>query len=488
MCGQNTAPAKGPCAAADGPPEGETEELKIVVVGDGKVGYALTEQLAREEHDLTVIDSNASVLKESVESLDVMVVGGNGASLETQTEAGVGESDLLIAVTAADEVNLLCCILARKLGCRHTIARVRNPEYRRQVEFLRAELGLSMVINPERSAAEEIFRMLQFPSFIKRDSFAKGRVELVEIKIREGSPLAGKQLLDLYKTAGVRVLVCAVERGDEVFIPSGASALEAGDKITVTAATNDLTRLIKNLGITEEKIRDVMIVGGGRIALYLAILLLDAGVDVKVIEKDPQRCRVLAEKLPRAMVICGDGSSQKLLIAEGISDADAVIPLTGMDEENLMISMYACDMGTPKTITKINRAEYEAVFQRWGIDSTVNPKLLSATEIVRYVRDMGNSGGGSVLTMHRIAGGRAEALEFRVRPGGRYLDIPLSKLPVKQGYLIACINRHGSILIPSGSDCLRAGDTAVVVASSESAISELDEMFGETVASEDGTP
>ena len=450
--------------------------MKIVIVGDGKVGYALTQKLSREGHDIIVIDSNPQVLQ-SVELLDVLVVHGNGASLEVQQEADVAHSDLLIAATSADEINLLCCVLARKLGCRHTIARVRNPEYTKQLQFLREELGLSMTINPERAAAREIFHLIQFPSFLKRDTFAKGRVELVELKIKEGSPLAGRRLDQLEQATKVRVLICAVERDGQVTIPAGQFMLRGGDKITVTADNRDLAQLIKNLKIDTQKIHHVMIIGGSRIAAYLAEDLLASGVAVKIIEQKPQRCEALSEALPHALIINGDGSTQDLLMAEGLAETDAVITLTGIDEENLIISMYADHVGVPKAITKVNRLEYAWVFKEKGIGSVVSPKLITANDIVRSVRAMENTTGGSVITLHRIVDDKAEALEFQVSSGARNLGLPLHKLTLKPNILIACITRGGRIIIPSGSDHIQEGDTVIVVTTSEQGICDLNDIF-----------
>lgn len=326
--------------------------LEIVIVEDGKVGFALTQQLAREDHDIVVIDSNKMVLKESQQMVDIQVVHGNGASPVVQSAASVGESDLMIAATSADEINLLCCIVAKKLGCSHTIARVRNPEYYGQFFLLKDELGLNLMINPERATASEIFRLLQFPSFLKRDAFAKGRVEIVEVVLRPESHIVGKLLSELYHTVKVKVLVCAVERGNDVVIPDGSFRLQAGDKLYVTASSGDLARLIRSLHLNQKKIKNVMIIGGSRIAVYLAMALLDEGVDVKLIEIQKERCRQLAELLPKATVIFADGSDRSILDSEGIDQTDAVVTLTDIDEENLIVSMYANYLKVPKVITR----------------------------------------------------------------------------------------------------------------------------------------
>ena len=441
--------------------------MKIVIVGDGKVGFALTAQLAQEGHDIIVIDNNKKVLQESAEQLDVMVVHGNGAGVKAQKQAGVEDADLLIAATSADEINLLCCIVARKLGSAHTIARVRNPEYVEQIYFLKDELGLSMTINPERAAAREISRLLQFPSFLKRDSFAKGRAEIVEMVIKEGSVLEDKLLSELYQIAKVQVLVCAVKRGGRAYIPDGSFRLMRGDRIFVTAPTHNLARLIKHLGLQTQKIREVILVGGSSIAYYLAMDLFLNGIRVKIIESQADRCLELAELLPKAMIIHGDGANQSVLLAEGIEKTDALVTLTNLDEENFLVSMYANYLKVPKVITKINRTEFNDIFQDKGIDCVVSPKLLTANDIVRYVRAMQNKTGDSMITLHRIADDMAEAMEFPVTEETRHLGETLIKIRLRPNILIACINRRGKIIIPKGDDTIELNDTVIVVTTAE---------------------
>lgn len=453
--------------------------MKIVIVGDGKVGFALTQQLAREGHDIVVIDSNKMVLKESQQMVDIQVVHGNGASPVVQSAASVGESDLMIAATSADEINLLCCIVAKKLGCSHTIARVRNPEYYGQFFLLKDELGLNLMINPERATASEIFRLLQFPSFLKRDAFAKGRVEIVEVVLRPESHIVGKLLSELYHTVKVKVLVCAVERGNDVVIPDGSFRLQAGDKLYVTASSGDLARLIRSLHLNQKKIKNVMIIGGSRIAVYLAMALLDEGVDVKLIEIQKERCRQLAELLPKATVIFADGSDRSILDSEGIDQSDAVVTLTDIDEENLIVSMYANYLKVPKVITKINRTEYTEVFRDKGIDCVVSPKELCTNDIVRYVRAMGNRTGGAVVALHRIVDEKAEALEFRASESFRGLGQKLSDLELKPNILLSCINRRGKIIIPSGNDAIEKGDTVIVVTTADRFINDLNDILDE---------
>ncbi len=453
--------------------------MKIVIVGDGKVGYTLTKRLSEEGHDIVVIDSRRSVLLQSQEALDVAVVDGNGASVEVQREAGVATSDLLIAATSGDETNLLCCMVARKLGCRHTIARVRNPEYDQQTRFLKDELGLSMVVNPEKAAALEIYRLLQYPSFLKRDSFAKGSMELVELKIKEGNILAGKRLDQFRLLTNVNALVCAVERGGNVTIPKGKFTLEMGDKLTIATDAGDLMRLIKNLGIYTPKAQHVMIIGGSRTAKYLAERLIRSKVGLTIIEKDEARCYELSESLPEATIVHGNGTSQELLLEEGIERMDAVVTLTGMDEENLIVSMFADYVGVPKSVTKINRTEYNNVYENKGIDSIVSPKMLTANEITRYVRAMDDTTGGSVVTLYRIVDGKAEALEFSIKTDTAYTGIPLHSLRLKPNILIASIIRARKVIIPGGNDTLCKGDSVIIVTTADHAIAELRDIFRE---------
>ena len=442
--------------------------MKIIVVGDGKVGLTLTEQLSKEEHDIVVIDKNPTVLQNSQETFDVMVVPGNGASRQVLLEAGAQDADLVIAATSADEINLLCCLTAKKLGCTHTIARVRNPEYAGQLVFLKDELGLSMVINPEATAAREMFQILQFPSFLNRDRFAKGRVEIVELKVEKGCTIIGKYLHELHENAKVKVLVCAVERGEQVYIPSGNFKIEEGDKIHVTAETRDLTKLIHYLGIPLPKMRDVVIVGGSRLGYYLANMLIQSGVKVKIIEIDYERCLQLSELLPKALIINGDGCQQKLLNEEVYGKADAVISLLNIDEVNLVISMYAKKLGVPKVIAKIDRIEYMNVFKSFTEESFISPKNLICNDVLRYVRAVGNSGEGSMLTLYRLIGNQVEAIEFLAGKDTHFLGVPFSKVPMRPNLLIASIRRD---------DCIQLGDRVLIVTTESGRFYELNDIF-----------
>ena len=439
--------------------------MKIVIVGDGKVGQALTGRLAEEGHDVVVIDSSPKALRTSVEIHDVMGVNGNGASYAVQKEAGVGEADLLIAATSGDELNLLCCMLAKKLGARHTIARVRNPDYADQLVLMKEELGLSMTVNPELAAAREIARMLRFPSALKLDSFARGQVELVEIKVKADSPLLGQALYALSSRLGIRILICAVRRGEEVYIPTGDFVLQEGDKITITASPSELDSLFRKLGIYRHKIHRVMVVGGGRIAYYLAKQLLRLGMSVKIIEQDAARCEQLSEALHKAHIILGDGTERELLEEEGIADMDALVAVTGMDEENIIISMYAGTLGLAKVVTKINRMSFQEILDGAGIESVITPKGITVNQIIRYVRAMDNSKGSNVETLHRIVGGRVEALEFNVAKNcqGELTGIPLKDLRTRKDLLIACIIRGQQIIYPGGNDTIEERDNVIVV-------------------------
>ena len=435
--------------------------MKIIIAGDGKVGLALTRQLLHEGHELVVIDSNRSVLGRSLEKYDLLTVPGNAAALGTLREAGAADADLLIAATSTDETNILCCLVAKRLNPRlHTIARVRSYEYAEQLFLMREELGLSMSVNPELAAASEIFRLLQFPSFIQRETFAKGRVEIVELRVDEGSRLCGVPL----------------SHGGAVTIPNGNYVLAAGDHIHVTAAGADLARLLKNLGIMRRRVRQVMLVGGGRITYYLAKRLLQSGVGVKIIEIDAKRAVQLAEALPAAEVALGDGSSRELLLAEGLTQADALVTLTGIDEENIVVSMFGHSQNVPKIVTKINRLEYGSIFAELGVGSIVSPKELCSNDIARYVRAMQNT-VGSVLTLHSIAGGEAEALEFRVDGAVHYCGVPLRDVPLRAGVLIACITRRGKTIIPDGAAHFEKGDTVVAVTACEEAVTHMNDLF-----------
>ncbi len=441
--------------------------MKIVIVGDGKVGATLTEHLSKEGHDVVVIDQNPKVVEEMVNQYDVMGISGNGASYGVLMEAGANKANLLIAATSSDELNILSCMVSKKIGARHTIARVRNPEYSQQLVFLREELGLSMVVNPEMETATEICRLLRFPSAINIETFARGRVELAEIKVNPGSALDHQPLYNLPDRLRVKILICAVQRDGKVIIPDGNFILQAGDKIHVTASHAELATFFKILGIYKQRARNVMIVGGGKIAHYLAFQLLDAGMQVKIIELDRQRCHALSEWLPKATIIHGDGTDQELLLQEGIEQMDAVVSLTGMDEENILISMYAQSLKRDKVVTKINRLAFLDMLGNMGLDTIVSPKTIAANRIIRYVRAMHNSTGSSVQTLYKLVGGQVEALEFIVAENAKFVGIPLKDLKTKPNILLACIIRNNKVIIPRGNDTMEPRDSVIVVTNSQ---------------------
>lgn len=451
--------------------------MKIIIAGDGKVGLALTRLLSQEGHDLVTIDTNRTVLERDMDEFDVMSVVGNCAAINTLREANVQQADVLIAATSADEINLLCCLTARRLNATlHTIARVRSPEYIEQLYLMRKEFGLSLIMNPEREAAKEIFRLLQIPGFLKRETFAKGRVELVELRVNENSILENVILNHLPHVLGCKVLVCVVIRDGRAFIPTGDTTLRRGDHIYVTAPVAVLSNLMKKLGITQKKIRHAMLIGGGRVSYYLAQTLLGTGVDVKIIENNPQRCLELAHMLPEAVVIEADGSSQSILESQGITETDALVTLTGLDEQNIITSMYGNSRGVPHVITKVNRMATSGMLEDLPIGGVVSPKELCSANIVQYVRAMQNQTGAAV-TLHRIADGRAEALEFSVEKQCKYVGEPLKNLRFKKNVLVSCISHHGEITIPDGQSSFAIGDTVVVITTREEPLLRFNDIF-----------
>lgn len=438
--------------------------MKVVIVGDGKVGGTIAKQLSGEGHDIIVIDNNTKVLNNAANTMDIISVEGNGASMTVQKRAGVPDADLLIAATSLDEVNMLACLVGRKLGVNNTIARVRNPEYYEQIRELKEELGLSIAVNPELAAAMEISRLLRFPSALKIELFARGRVELVEIKIAENSVLDGMPLWAIYKEFQVKILVCAVQRGGEVFIPGGDFILRAGDKINLTASHLEIANFFRTIGIFRTGVRSVMIIGGGKVAYYLARELLSLHVRVKIIEMDLERCEELCERLPEAVIIHGDGTDKELLHEEGMEKTDALVCLTGMDEENIVVSLYGKAVKVSKVIAKINRISFDEILDELDIDGFISPKTIAASNIVRYVRAMQNSVGSSnVETLHKLINDQVEALEFKVREKSPVVGIPLKNLETKDELLVATIIRGNRIIIPGGNDSIEIGDSVIIV-------------------------
>lgn len=452
--------------------------MDIVIVGDGKVGFALSEQLSQEGHDITIIDNNLQALQQTIETLDVMGVHGNGATSQIQVEAGVDKADLLIAATSTDELNMLCCLLAKKLGAKNTIARIRNPEYMSQLHLLQEQLGLSLAINPELATARAIARVIKFPPAVQVDTFVKGRVELVEIWPPETSPIIGKRLMDLPMRHDSRVLICAVDRGGEVFIPGGPFVIEKGDKLHITGELRSITGFLTSIGGINFKIRSLIIVGGGKLGYYLGRMLDDRQFHVKIVEKNAARCDELCELLPHATIIHGDGSDIELLESEGLEGVHAFVAVTGMDEENLIMSMVAAGNGVPKVVTKVNRLNYLTMVEKMGIHTVFSPKLITAEEITQYVRAMQNTVGIRVDTLCQLVGGKAEALEFTVDRGARHLGETLQQLPLRPHLLVAAIVRRGKVIIPYGGDHIEQGDSVVII-SNRYKLTDYNDIFEE---------
>ena len=440
------------------------DTLRIVIVGCGKVGHTLTEQLVSEGHDITIVDTNERVIRDTAEVFDVMGIRGNGASLSVLEEAGIGQADLIIAVTGSDELNLLCCTIAKKVGGEiAAIARVRNPDYAEELVYLRQQLGLSMIINPELEAARQIARNLSRPNALTVSSFARGHAEMLSFRIPAGNVLCGKRIMELDAIFGFGYLVCAVERDDQVFIPGGPFELREGDDITILANTRDGHRVFKSLGMQSRAVSSCMIIGGGKSAYYLAKNLIAHHMDVKIIEQSRARCEELTALLPQATIICGDGGDETLLREEGIDSVEAFVPLTGLDEENILLTLYAKRMPGLKTITKIGRITFNDVIDSLDLGSVVYPKYITSETITAYVRARQNTIGNNVETLYHLFDGKAEALEFHVEKDAPVVGVPLMKLKKKDNLLIACIARKGKIIFPRGQDAIEAGDTVIVV-------------------------
>ena len=451
--------------------------MKILIAGNGKVGQTLATELSDEGYDLTLIDTDSHTLSKCLERLDVMAIEGNCASMKTLREAGVESADLLIASTGSDEVNLLCCVTAHTLNPRlHTIARIRNPEYTEQAYAMQDEFALSMIFNPEQQTAHEIERLLKFPAFLKRDSFAKGRVEIVELKIEEDSKLCHVSLFDIYKIIKCKVLVCAVLRDGVCITPDGSFTLEADDRIFVTAPTDDLATLLKNLGVVTHRAKRVLIAGGGTIGYYLANRLLKNRISVQILEKDEKRCKQLAELLPEADIIHGNAGDRDALDSERFSDSDALVALTGLDEMNVILSIWGNGCGIPAIITKLGRMENNALIDSLPVGSVVSPRKLCCGSIVRYVRAMQNQ-AGAALTIHTIADGQAEAIEFPIDRTTLHCGVPLKKIKTKENVLIACIARGENVEIPNGDSKFVLGDRVVVVVSGPEPLLQFNDIF-----------
>ena len=451
--------------------------MDIIIVGCGKVGSALAEVLS-DEHSVTIIDKKESLVEAATNDFDVMGIVGNCLQTEVLEEANVSKANILIAVTTSDEVNILSCLIAKRMGARHCIARVRSPEFDKQLVFMREELGISMMVNPDYNAANEIAKVLRYPEAINIESFAKGRVDLAEIRITKGSILENLALTQLSRRLRLDVLICAVQRGDSVIIPNGSFVLQAGDKIHMTASHSNMVKFFKSISAAyrEKRVKSAVLIGGGRVGYHLAQQLREMGVKVKIIEQDEKRCVELSSRLNKVNVICADGTDHDILKEERVYDADAVVTLTGIDEENILLSLLAKNNGVEKVVTKVNRMTLMQLTDTLDLDSIISPKTITVNQILQYVRAKQNSAGNNVTTLYRLVNDKLEAIEFVIREEKDYVGVPLKKLTIRDGILIASIVRGNELIIPKGDDCLMLNDSVVVVTTNRG-FGDLKEIF-----------
>ncbi len=441
----------------------EKRGLRIIIVGCGKVGRTLVEQLTQEGHDITIVDKDAQRTQALANLYDIMGVQGNGASYSVLKEAGIEEADLLIAVTQSDELNLLCCTVGKQVANCAAIARVRTPDYSKEVGYLREKLGLAMIINPEMEAAAEAARILYLPTALEIDSFAYGQADLIKFKVPEGNVLDGMNLITLGQRIAPDILICAAERDGKVIIPRGQFTIQTGDILSFAASRTVGKKFLEDIGFKTNRVRNAMIIGGGRSAYYLARQLLHMGIQVKIIEIDRARCEELSILLPKAVIINGDGTSEELLREEGIERAEAVVALTGIDEENILLTLFARRVSEAKTITKINRITFQDVINNLDLGSVIYPKYITSEAIIRYVRAMRESMDSNIETLYHMFDHRAEAVEFRVEAASAVTDVPLKDLHLKNSLLVCAIYRGGKVRIPNGNDSIQVGDTIMVV-------------------------
>lgn len=452
--------------------------MDIIIVGCGKVGSSLAEVLSTREHNVTVIDTREAVISSLTNDFDVMGIIGNCLQTSILEEAGVEKTNIFIATTDSDEVNILSCLIAKKMKARHCIARVRNPEFNKQLVFMREELGISMMINPDYTAANEIAKMLRYPTAIKIESFAKGRVDLAEIRISEGSILNNTALFELSRKLKLDVLICAVQRGDELVIPKGDFVLQTGDKIHMTASHSEMVKFLKAISETyrEKRVKSAVLIGGGRISYHLATQLIEMGVKVKIIEIDKRRCRILSEMLNKVDISCADGTNHDILEEEHVYDADAVVTLTGIDEENILLSLIAQKSGVNKVVTKVNRISLLQLSDNFGLDSIISPKSITVNQILQYVRAKQNSYGSGIVTLYRLVNDRLEALEFIIRTPGVFVNVPLKKMNIRLDVIIASIVRGNDLIIPKGDDVLKINDSVIVITTNKG-LHDLNDIF-----------
>ena len=453
-----------------------TKIMNIFIIGCGKVGASLVGKLSEEGNDITVIDPDPEKIEAITNSYDVIGVVGSGANFNTLQEAGIEDADIFISVTGSDELNLLCCIVAKRASDCAAIARVRSPEYSENSAYFKDKLGLAMIINPDMASADKIARNLSLPTAIGVSSFARGRAEIVRIRVPQGNMLHGKRLMELSKELHGDVLICGVERDEEVYIPSGSFMLQSGDELSFVCPTHDSKAFLNRIGFDAAPAEKVMIVGGGRISYYLSKRLLNTGARVRILETNRARCAELSTLLPKAQVIYGDGTDQELLEQEGLQQMDAFVALCDRDEENLMTGLFAVKEGVPKVIVKNNRVAYADIISAMGLDSIISPKAITCANILRYVRGRGNAYGTKLERLYRLVNGKAEALEFIPKGTDPYIGIPLRKLNIRPGTLVAVIVRQGRVIVPFGNDHIEAGDRVVVIAC-ESGISDLNEVI-----------
>lgn len=437
--------------------------MKIVIIGLGTIGKTILKSLAHEDHSITIIDENKDKIENLIEKYDVSGVVGNGACLDIQKEAGVNDADLAIVLTNSDELNIFACLVAKKIGVKNTIARVRNPDYRNQIMSMKDELGISMIVNPEKDTATEIFNLINIPSIAQVERFAKGRVWMVEIIAEKGCDLVGETLISLGKKLKTKVLICAVQRGKDVTIPSGNFLIEEGDRIHLTADAKSLRDFLAEVNLITSPLKNIMIVGGSKIGYYLADDLSKKKYKIKLIENNREVAEDFAETLPNITVIHGNGTQHDLLIEEGIEAMDAFVALTDIDEENMVVSMFAKKMKVKKTITQIKSDELFGMLDELGINNNVSPKNIVANRIISYIRAIANTRGSNVLTLYRLVNNQVEALEFYAKKQESIYNKPLKELKVKDNCLIACIIRDNEVIIPNGNDCIKLGDNVIVV-------------------------
>ena len=449
--------------------------MNIIIVGDGKVGYTLAQFLSKDGHDITIIDKNADALSRASETLDVMCVRGNGANVRTLIEAGIESADIIISVTGNDELNMVCCLAAKQLGAKYSIARIRDPEYTESLTMLQKKLDIDQVINPERATAQEISRLLRFPFAINIESFAHGRVEMVEFRVDPTDPIIGIPLSKLHGKYP-RIQFSAAQRNGEAIIPGGNFEIAAGDRVYATGDRESITKFFKQLGKDTQRMKSALLIGGGHISYYLAKIIAGMGVRLRMIEIKEDKCNRLSDQLDNVMIICADGTDQEVLDSESVGECGALICLTDRDEENIITGMYGARRGAKKVIVKVNRLNTLEVMEDLGIESVVSPKLTTANVILRSVRALNNSRNSVVEKVYSMLGGKVEAYEFTALEGAPYLNIPLNRLNIKRGILVSVLVRERRNIIPFGGDHIEAGDTVILVAKAGSVVN-LEDAF-----------